>query len=136
MDIHLPDRDDLDQAPEQGNIPLHEVEQGERDPNDLRKGDEKEYPTKTCVILDAPEWAPVYTHVDNESLHKRICRELEIFARDNTDFEVVKICLDPNGSEADFLQSIYNVMAGKTKRDLIIFHYHGSAGGVDEHYKW
>lgn len=142
MDLDMPDADDLNQivnqgiGPGQDDEPEELEEPEEPDPNDLHKDDVKKYDTETLVILDATESEPIFVHDVDEPLHKRICRHMEITAREITDFRIVKICLGPNTSEADFVQTIDNLFAGKTKKDLFIFHYHGSAGGVDTNYKW
>ena len=160
MDLDMPDADPLDQLSqadelqhpdsgepgtssepsEPGNANessnSDEPDPPEPDPNDLYKDDVKVYDSTTLVILDATESLPVYQHEQNDSIHKRACHTMEITFREISDFGIEKIHLPQNANEADFLEAIDEILEGKTERDLLIFHYHGSAGGVEHNYKW
>lgn len=106
------------------------------DPNDLYKDDVKIYDSTTLVIVDAAEPGAAFGHDDGESIHKHACRTIETTFRDISTFGIEKICLPQNSSEADFFAAIDGILQGKTKKDLLIFHYHGSAGGVEHNYRW
>lgn len=132
----MPDADQVDQ-PNQIDPPEEpdETQGPEPDPNRLFKGDRKDYETHTLIVLDATEILPAHAHEENESVHKRYCHSIETTIRAISSFRIVKIRTNPDATEADFKQVIENLLAQKTKKDFLMWYYHGSAGGVDRNYK-
>ena len=113
-----------------------EDEPQQPDPNDLYKGDTKKYDSGTFVVVDATEQGPVYAHEENESAHKRNAHLIEMAMREFTDFSIRKICLPPGSTGEEFKAAVDGILVGKTKKDLVIWHYHGNAGGVETNYRW
>lgn len=107
-----------------------------RDPNDLYRDDVKRYNSGTLIILDAPEAEPIFKHEQNETTHKHNCHLIEITFRAISNMQIEKICLPQNATAAEFWAAINALLADKTESDMLIWHYHGSAGGTEVDYKW
>lgn len=130
----MPNVDDLDQVLDQDQQP-EEPQPPAPDPNNVYAGDLKRYLRQYFVILDATEENDVFFHEQDESVHKRNCHMMEITMRRRSSLEIRKIRLPPGATEADFQQAIDSFLGQLTKNDLVVWYYHGSAGGTERTWK-
>lgn len=105
-------------------------------PNDMYDGEIKSYDSCTLVIVNATEQEDVFMHRLGESPHEHSCHLIEITFRQTTDFHIVKIYIPPEATVHDVKRKINAVLANKTEKDAIFWHYHGAAGGEDRRYRW
>lgn len=69
--------------------------------------------------------------------HERVCNDFyDVFSNVFTDCTVHSLRMQPGEREADFTQRIDTILEQYTSQDLVVFYYHGKAGGTGDDYTW